>query len=391
MGDDVDRVRRALPSLQRYAETQANDTVDLRKEGGELRGENPWHGSSTGNNFALDPGEGRWYCHSKGCETGGGILEYIAVDENIVDCGETDDLATVFPEVLEVAAEIAGIDLDMDARSAAEVKEARETRERLDNIMEATTAFYHDNLDVAIPAGDGETVVTVRDFLNHHYGLSDETINEWMVGFAPNDERALVNTLSYGEKDLLEAGLAVDTHDGVKDFYDGRIMFPYFYRGTPRYFIGRKTALTPDEDWERGKYKKLPTADNKDYVSGEVEEPIFGRDTVRGANRVIVTEGVTDVLAAQQAGYTAIAPVTTSFKKRRVRDVARLVRNKQVTVIMDEDAESEAGLQGAIKTAKALDEYTGPATEVNVARLPLDDGDLCDYLRENGDMAGGRA
>lgn len=384
MSDDVERVRNNLPALDRYATTKANSTTTLRKESGELRGENPWHGSSTGNNFAVDPDSGQWYCHSKGCKAGGGILEYIAVDEGIVGCGDTDDLAAVFPEVLEVAAEIAGVDLDMGPRDRASVKERREEQEALDAVYEAAAAYYNDNLDIPVPDPDEGDRVPVAEYMHRHYGLTRETLDDALVGFAPPDDRALLDFLDVGDRLALKSGLAVKTQDGVVDFYDGRIMFPYFYRDTPRYFIGRKTPLTPDVEWEKGKYKKMLTPGSKDYVSSLVDEPIYGRDGARRADEVIVTEGVTDVLAAGQHGYTAIAPVTTSFKEDRVQDVARLVRNARVTVIMDEDPETNAGVQGAIKTAKVLDRYTDRQTEVRVARLPLDEGDLCDYLRQKG-------
>lgn len=382
MTDDVERVRRALPDLPRYIRTRARNTADLEQRGGELRGANPWHGSSTGNNFAVDPTEGQWFCHSQGHKAGGGIFEYIAVDEGLVDCGQTDDISTVFPEVLEIAAEKAGVDLEMDAQDKAKAKQRREKRETLDNLFQEAAEYYHDNLDMEVrdPA-TGETV-TVKRYMLDHYGLTSDTLADALVGFAPVQPDALVSDLGYGEKDLLESGLAIDTADGIVDFFDGRIVFPYFERGKPRYFIGRKTSRTPDKDYEQGKYKKLPVAENRDHVSEVVSEPIYGRDTVRGAERVIVTEGVTDVLAAHQHGYAAIAPVTTTFKEDRMWDVAKLVRGNNVTVIMDEDAETEAGIEGALKTAKAIEKRTGAATEVNVARLPLDDGDLCDYLKQ---------
>ena len=384
MSDDVERVIRALPRLERYVETAADNTTTLERAGGELRGANPWHGSSTGNNFAVDPDQDQWFCHSQGCKAGGGILEYIAVDEGIVGCGETADLSADFPEVLEIAAEKAGVDLDMDAQDRQDIKQRREEREKLDDAYAEAADLYHRQLDATLPRPDGEGVLSVREWLHEVYGLTDDCIDDAMIGFAPPDGTALKRFVSASETTLLKAGLAVDTADGIKDFFDGRIVFPYFEHGTPRFFIGRKTPLTPDEPWEGGKYRKLPTADNHDAVSEQVDEPIYGRDGVRSASALIVTEGVTDVLAAQQYGYAAIAPVTTTFKASKARDVARLVSGKDVAVIMDEDADSGAGLAGARKTAQTIRTCTGRATDVGVARLPLDDGDLCDYLRENG-------
>lgn len=388
MTDDVERVRRNLPSLERYVRMKARNTASLEQKSGELRGANPWHGSTTGNNFALDPDEEQWFCHSQGHKAGGGIFEYIAVDEGLVDCGHTDDISTVFTEVLEIAAEKAGVDLQMDAQDKAEVKKRRKEREMVEKVHEEAAAFYHEQLDTKLPHPEDGDPITVREWMREFYGLTDETLDEAMVGFSPVNPTGLLDAVSAGQKEVLGSGLAIHTADGVVDFFDGRITFPYFKHGKPRYFIGRKTPRTPNRDWENGKYKKLPTPDNKDSVAGVVDEPIFGLDHARTADTVIVTEGVTDVLAARQYGHTAIAPVTTTFKEDRMRDVAKLVRDSHVAVIMDEDAETDAGIQGALKTAKAIEKRTGPATEVQVARLPLDDGDLCDYLQQNGGFPG---
>jgi len=65
-----------------------------------------------------------------------------------------------------------------------------------------------------------------------------------------------------------------------------------------------------------------------------------------------------------------------------------LVRDKDVVVIMDEDADSEAGIEGALKTAKTIDKRTGPATDISVGRLPLEDGDMADYLQETAGIPG---
>jgi DNA primase len=276
----------------------------------------------------------------------------------------------------------------MDAQDRASIKQRRETRERLDAVYQEAAALYHRQLDTALPDPRGDGSLTVREWLTEFYGLGDEIIDDAMVGFAPNKSKALCDVAEADTKTLIESGLAIETGGGVVDFFDGRIIFPYFERGKPRYFIGRKTPITPDEDWEMGKYKKLPRPTNNDAVADLVDEPIYGRDRVSDAGTVIVTEGVTDVLAACQHGYTAIAPVTTSFKESRISDVAQLLRGKHVTVIMDEDAASRAGIEGALKTANVIDKRTGPATDVQVARLPLEDGDLCDYLRDNGGIPG---
>ena len=54
--------------------------------GDEIRGSHPVHGSTTGQNFAINPHENTWHCFR--CGTGGGPLEWIAVEAEIIDCSE---------------------------------------------------------------------------------------------------------------------------------------------------------------------------------------------------------------------------------------------------------------------------------------------------------------
>jgi len=378
-GDDVERVKRALPSVRRYIEGgHGQHSADFSPDGSELRGPHPVHGSTTGTNFSVN--DDVWYCHREGHKTGGGILEWIAVDEGIVGCGEADDLSNCFGEVLRVAADRAGVDLNGEF-DAEEAREYRETREKLDAVYETAVGYYQDQL-----------TPKWRDWLNQQYGLSLKFIDEAGIGFAPPADTALLTYLKakgFDENDALESGLVVSTGDGLKDFFSGRVVFPYYQNGTPRYFIGRETAETPDKPWENGKYRKLPRPSEKHQsVSELVDEPVFGLDTVTGEGHVVVTEGITDALALHQAGYPALAPVTTSFKKNRVAAVSDALRGKDVTVIFDEDAESEAGLSGAVKTASMLQERIGG--EVRVGRLPAGDDediDVCEFLRQQSTAA----
>jgi len=53
---------------------------------GEVYGEHPVHGSSTGMNFFMNPGKNTWKCFR--CNSGGGALSAIAVKYGIMDCSE---------------------------------------------------------------------------------------------------------------------------------------------------------------------------------------------------------------------------------------------------------------------------------------------------------------
>jgi len=369
MTDEIQMVKNNLPRLEDYVQSEGKHTTELTRSGDELRGAHPVHGSSTDSNFSVNKKTQQWYCHRKGHKVGGDILSWIAVDEGLIDCGDADSISSVFTEVIEIAAEKAGVELGEE--NIEKAKKKGKERHVVKETLEKATKFFQNNLDKER-----------REWVKEKYGLDDKTIDEARIGYAPPGGNRLGRVPGLDEVSLLKTGLLLDTADGFKDFFQGRIVFPYIKNGDVRYFIGRRTPSTPDNPWEKGKYKKLPVASDDNSVSEVIEEPIYGIDSVKDANTVIVTEGVTDVLACHQNGYAAVAPVTTQFKKRRVRDVAFALDGKKVVVVMDEDQESGAGLQGALKTAKEIDKLS-TVGDVSVARLPTDEGDtdIAEFFR----------
>lgn len=128
----------------------------------------------------------------------------------------------------------------------------------------------------------------------------------------------------------------------------------------------------------------------KSWTHPVVDEPLFGAaELPENPGEVVVTEGLTDVLAARQHGCTVFGPATTEFKHDAVEDAAATVENaEQVTVIMDnddpgEDADISPGLNGALRTAAT---FRAEGVEADVGVLPRVDGeetDMADYLNHS--------
>jgi hypothetical protein len=63
------------------------DLTELKEIGaGEYQGEHPIHGSETGNNFTVNIDKNCWHCFR--CNSGGGILSWLAVKNGIIQCSE---------------------------------------------------------------------------------------------------------------------------------------------------------------------------------------------------------------------------------------------------------------------------------------------------------------
>jgi len=372
--DDVAAVKRALPPLGEYVERHGKHTTSLDDTG---RGANPVHGSSTGNNFDVD-GD-KWYCFSNGCECGGDILAWYAYDHGFVrSCKDASNLSrnpAAFYKTLVEAAKDAGVDIDAGNIDASAVAK----REELADVYEDACGFYVENL-----------TDEHREWLRESYGFSDDLIDSARIGYAPDGWESLLGYLraeGYDDDLLIESALVVDGDYGLRDWTVDRIVFPYFDNGNVRHFIGRDPNFSPEGD--SPKYMKMRSPKNHPEVSDEVYEPMFGVDSLRAAGdaeEVIVTEGVTDTLALHDHDVPAVAPVTTSFSKDAIREASRELRGHDVFVVMDEDPETEAGITGAVRTAKALAE--NGVWHVEVARIPTDDEDeavdMADYLRDGG-------
>ncbi len=224
----------------------------------------------------------------------------------------------------------------------------------------------------------------MRAEIGELYGLRDATIDRFLIGYS--DGKLLQHFRSEGieEEDALSTGLFVSFDNGdIVDFFRQRIVFPYFDHDEVFYFIGRETHWTPKGRRENGKYKKLQTNTAKrPYVSTTVRNGIFNAEVARDAADLLITEGITDALAAIQAGIDCISPVTTKFSKKDAKNLIALTRPGQSIVICNDEEETGAGLDGARRTAGDLH---AAGRDVRIARLPRSEGvekiDVADFLR----------
>jgi len=82
---------RERPQIKREGVAWASlgDLIDLskfRKSGSHYQGPHPIHGSETGLNLSIDLEKNVWHCFRH--DSGGSVLEWIAVKEGIIDCAE---------------------------------------------------------------------------------------------------------------------------------------------------------------------------------------------------------------------------------------------------------------------------------------------------------------
>jgi hypothetical protein len=273
-------------------------------------------------------------------------------------------------------------------------------------------AWFHGQIDRRIADHDEEgehpdRPTTAREYFHEQRGWTDDTIDDARLGWAPASRTGLLDHLmreGYDREAILGTGLFTEN---LRPLWQGRYVLPYFDAdGQPVYAISRSTGREgggavgydghPD-DGLSGKYAK--PAHTKEYA--RIEEPIFGLGSIEDGQPVLITEGIADTIAAHQAGYPCISPVTTRFKRddrKRLREVLDDHDIPRAHVVQDAEPPSSdldengrltltqagEGLRGALDTAAYLDDH-GDGLRVAVAELPrpgLDKVDLDDYLRE---------
>ena len=279
--------------------------------------------------------------------------------------------------------------------------------------FEAAVEWFHGQLDreIADHTENGEhpaRPTTARAYFCEDRGWTAETVAEKRLGWAPPNDGALLDHLmheGFGREAILGTGLFTEN---LHPLWQGRYVFPYFdekdqaiyaiSRSTGREGGGRAGYDGHPMDGMSGKYAK--PAHTKEYA--HIDEPIYGLDTIRDGEPVIITEGIADAITAHERGYACLSPVTTEFKHRDREALAAALEERDVShVYVVQDAEAPTsdvtedgrlaveqfgpGVRGAATTAGYLAEE---GLNAYLGELPRPGGekvDLDNYLQEWAD------
>ncbi|MCL4849991.1 MAG: hypothetical protein KJZ78_01245, partial [Bryobacteraceae bacterium] len=318
-----------------------------------------------------------WYCF--GCGLGGDVLQLVEfIRFGVVTRGRSGAMPESHRQARDFLAERVGLPaLSRIGRNAEEISEIEEEHRLSLRVREALTALadcYHQRL-----IGNSE----VLRWFQSKYGIGSETIARLRIGFADNAEPSTARVLQEGPgafslRELTATSAFRPTaQDGVVPFFDGRVVFPYWSRGHVVFMIGRRTPWTPEFEWEKSKYKKLAVRNdrNNSHVAPCIRNDVLYNEDVlvTRPERVVITEGVTDCISLMEKGFPAVSPVTVQIRDADWdRLLPKLAGVKTVFICQDNEV-SQAGTQGALKTARILAEH-GIATRVAI--LPLGDKQL---------------
>lgn len=362
-----------------------------RKEGSIAQGECPRHSSSKGSCLTLYANTQSFYCFH--CNKGGDVINLVELFQDCEHRQAVDFLAD-FVGMPRLAA--SNLSPEEKAKLEADFREAQLVYEML---TEAARWYYRQL----------NTYPEIKGHLLNHYKFSEKIVDELKIGFAPpteqGQESSLANhlqTFSKFKGKLHLTGLFNFVNPRTGPFYDyfqGRIMFPYWRHGKVVYFKGRATQFTPDNQYECYslgdgehpadyiKYKALRAHDPKDekrkHISEVIKGDVFLGQVGGSSKKLLITEGVPDWVSAIDHGFQAISPGATNFKKDALDKLAHLLRDKSVYLIFDNDA-NEAGQDAALNLGELLLERGILAYLVDLPKQSgVDKIDLNEYLRDH--------
>ena len=309
-----------------------SQTVDLRRSGRNHIGFCPFHSNTRTPAFVVWQETGTWRCFGE-CNEGGDIFGYVMKKEG-----------WDFPEALRFLAEQAGVILEPPT---PEQQERVEEDEHLRKLLEEAITFFRHNLLHTPPGKAGFSYLQER-------GLSDETIEAFGLGYAPDSwEAASTHFISkgYSEQELIDSGLAsIRDSGGIYDRFRGRVVLPIRDERGRMAGFGART-LDPE-----GLPKYLNSPQTSIFDKGRI---LFGFDRarreIRTQDQVVIVEGYMGVFAPHQHGYTnVVATMGTALTEHHLQLIKRFTR--RIVLAMDSDAAGmNATLRGLEVARQTLD------------------------------------
>lgn len=285
--------------------------VQLKKSGSKnYSGLCPFHNEKTPS-FSVAEDKQFYYCF--GCGRGGNVFSFIQEIEGL----------SFIESVLKVA-EIQGIEISEQYRNISVENTADSQQQQLIQLHEKAAEVYHHML---VNTAIGEAAL---DYL-HKRGLDDQLIEEFNIGFAPNQRDFLFRIFQNESLDSTtfpKSGLFIEReNEELVDRFYQRIMFPIRnFQGKTVGFSGRFFATDELTDKNQPKYLNSP-----ETALFNKREILFNFDKARGAIRksgtVYLFEGFMDVLAAYRSGITnGIASMGTSLTNEQITSITRLTQ-----------------------------------------------------------------
>lgn len=288
--------------------------IKLEPAGKNFKALCPFHSEKTPS-FIVSPEKQIWHCFGA-CQEGGDVLKFLMKYENLD-----------FYEALQFLAQKVGIELKkVNPQHQREIGIIFELNER-------ANLFFQKNL---------KENQEVLDYLIKKRGLSEKTIRDFSLGYAPGGESLTLYLLNLGYdiKDILKAGLSFKNLKGLYvDRFEKRIIFPYF--NSHGKVVGFNGRILPDFEKENvAKYLNSP-----ETIIFNKSKLFFGfyqnKSEIIKEKSVCLVEGPFDLLSFYEVGIKNVLALSGgNLTKEHLQILKRLV--DLIYLTFDKD---EAGLK----------------------------------------------
>jgi DNA primase len=315
--------------------------VALKRKGREYAGLCPFHNEKTASFWVNDQ---KAFFHCFGCGTHGDAIGFTMRIEGLS-----------FPDAVEKLAHDVGLAVPVATPQERERAQAAAT---LHGVAAAAARWFEAQL--RMPGGRAGL-----DYLRGR-GLSDETIQRFQLGFAPDNREALQAALkreNATEQQLVDCGLVIRPDEGGRAPYDrfrGRVMFPiHDRRGRVIAFGGRVIG--------QGEPKYLNSPETPLFHKGDNLYCLhLAREAAAKDRPVIVAEGYMDVIALHVAGFDgAVAPLGTALTEGQLALLWRMA--DEPYLCFDGD---NAGKRAAQRAAERALPMLTPGKSLRFVSLP---------------------
>lgn len=324
--------------------------VPLRQAGRTHKGLCPFHAEKTPS-FVVDGERGFFKCY--GCGAKGDCFSFLQQKDSL-------DFNT--------AGEVLARRLGLEWHRRGDSAESRSRREQLYDVTALAERFFRQSL--------AQTPEVTRYLLAR--GLTEATIEEFRLGYAPGGYEALLGWLRR-QKASLELAEEADLvlkgeHERLRDRFVDRVMFPISdLEGRTIAFGGR--ALRADVP-----AKYLNSRETPIFQKGRT---LYGLHLAKRAipenGFAVIVEGYMDLIALHQAGiHNSVAGLGTAFTDQNAATLQRYL-GKEAYLVFCYDGDS-AGMRAVEANAS---KFESMGVDLRVAALP-EGADPDTYIQQHG-------
>ncbi len=323
--------------------------VQLKRAGRNLKGLSPFTDERTPS-FMVSPDKQIWHDFSSG--KGGDVFAFVMLMEGME-----------FRQALEHLARKAGVELTQFSGGDGVYAKRRE---RARQALELAAKYFQQVL-LRTPEA--------LDYVTKKRRLERQTVQDFYIGYAPDDGHSLVRALKkrgFSRQELADAGLS-NRYGG--DLFRGRMVVAL--QDSSGGVIGFTGRIIRD-DPKAPKYLNTPQT-----LLFDKSRHIFGlsqaKEAIRQGDTAVIVEGNLDVISSHQAGIkNVVATAGTAMTEQHLKALSRLAG--RIRLAFDGD---KAGLAA---TERAIDLAQSVGVELEVVSLPGDAKDPDELIQQGAHL-----